>query len=195
MPYPIPGLGIFIVIFGVFIVGVLVRNYVGGKIVAFGENIVYRIPLIRPLYSAVKQLLTAIFSQSNDTFKRVILIEFPRKGIYSIAFVTGMPRGEIQEKTHQRVINVFLPTTPNPTSGFYLLIPESEIIPLTMTVEEAFKLLVSGGIVAPEPPKTDISLFNRFGRNKSLKVPTEISTDNRCAPIKLSNTLDTKEDK
>ncbi|SFN12130.1 DUF502 domain-containing protein [Thermodesulforhabdus norvegica] len=191
LPFPIPGLGIFIVVFGVFIVGVLVKNYVGGKIVAFGENIVYRIPLVRPLYSAVKQLLTAIFSQSNDTFRRVVLIEYPRKGIYAIAFVTGMPSGEVQEKTHQKVINVFLPTTPNPTSGFYLLVPESEVIPLTMTVEEAFKVIVSGGVVAPEPPRRDISFFRRPERNKELKAT---STEGSIRPEPI-NSSQVREDK
>jgi len=133
----------------VFLTGVLVKNYVGGKIVTFGEIIVYKIPLVRPLYSAVKQLLTAIFSQSEETFRRVVLIEYPRKGMYAMAFVTGTAGGEVQSKTEERVINVFLPTTPNPTSGFYLLVPESQTIPLAISVEDAFKLIISGGVVAP----------------------------------------------
>ena len=149
IPFKIPGLGIIIVVLGVFIVGILVRNYVGGKIVAFGESIVYKIPLIRPLYSAVKQLLAAIFSQSDETFRRVVLIEYPRRGMYAIAFVTGSCGGEVQRKIKDRVINVFLPTTPNPTSGFYLLVRESETIPLSMSVEDAFKLIISGGVVTP----------------------------------------------
>lgn len=191
LPFPVPGLGIFIVVSGVFIVGVLVRNYVGSKIVAFGENIVYRIPLVRPLYSAVKQLLMAIFSQSNDTLKRVVLVEYPRKGIYAIGFITGTPSGEVQEKTHQKVINVFLPTTPNPTSGFYLLVPESEVIPLSMTVEEAFKLIMSGGVVAPESPGENISFFHRSEENKELKV-LSAEGSNRSEPINSSNTEEDK---
>ncbi|HDL90154.1 MAG TPA: DUF502 domain-containing protein [Thermodesulforhabdus norvegica] len=149
IPFPVPGLGIVMVVVIVFLTGVLVKNYVGGKIVAFGEIIVYKIPLVRPLYSAVKQLLTAIFSQSEETFRRVVLIEYPRKGMYAMAFVTGTAGGEVQSKTEERVINVFLPTTPNPTSGFYLLVPESQTIPLAISVEDAFKLIISGGVVAP----------------------------------------------
>jgi uncharacterized membrane protein len=149
IPFPIPGLGIALVVLLVLLTGVLVKNYVGGRIVEFGERIVYQIPLVRPIYTAVKQLLIAIFSQSDDSFKRVVLIEYPRRGIYAIAFVTGVPNGEVQSFHSERMINVFLPTTPNPTSGFYLLVPEKETIPLTMTVEDAFKLLISGGLVSP----------------------------------------------
>jgi len=125
LPFPIPGLGVIVVLGGIFLTGLLVRNYVGSKIVDFGESLLYRIPLVRPLYSAVKQLLGAIFSESSHSFQRVALIQFPRKGIYAVCFVTGTATGEVQDKTAERVINVFLPTTPNPTSGFYLLVPES----------------------------------------------------------------------
>jgi len=149
LPFPIPGLGVIVVLGGIFLTGLLVRNYVGSKIVDFGESLLYRIPLVRPLYSAVKQLLGAIFSESSHSFQRVALIQFPRKGIYAVCFVTGTATGEVQDKTAERVINVFLPTTPNPTSGFYLLVPESELIETSLTVEEAFKLIVSGGLASP----------------------------------------------
>jgi uncharacterized membrane protein len=105
---------------------------------------------VRPIYTAVKQLLIAIFSAPKDSFKRVILIEYPRRGVYALAFVTGIAWGEIQDKTAGNMINVFLPTTPNPTSGFYLLVPEKDTISLDMGVEDAFKLLISGGLVKPE---------------------------------------------
>lgn len=150
LPFPLPGLGAVLVILTILTIGILVKNYVGGRIVDFGEKIVYQIPLVRPIYSAVKQLLTAIFSAPAGSFKRVVLVEYPRKGIYAIAFVTGVAWGEVQDMTRERVINVFLPTTPNPTSGFYLLIPEKDTIPLEMGVEDAFKLIISGGLVGPE---------------------------------------------
>lgn len=150
IPFPVPGLGILVVVLVVFLIGLLVRNYVGSRIVEFGERIVYQIPLVRPIYSAVKQLLTAIFSQTGDGFERVVLIEYPRKGLYALGFVTGVARGEVQEVTEQRVLNVFLPTTPNPTSGFYLLVPDSDIIPLKISVEDAFKLIISGGLVSSQ---------------------------------------------
>lgn len=150
LPFPLPGLGAVLVLSMIFVIGLLVKNYVGGKIVDLGERLVYRIPLVRPIYSAVKQLLVAIFSQSYEGFKRVVLVEYPRKGLYAIGFVTGVASGEVQELTQERVVNVFVPTTPNPTSGFYLLIPEQELTPLQMSVEEAFKLIISGGLASPE---------------------------------------------
>jgi uncharacterized membrane protein len=145
----IPGLGLILVIILVFVVGLLARNFVGRKIVQLGENIVDRIPLVRVLYAGVKQLLETLFLQRTDAFKRVALIEYPRRGAYVIGFITGESKGEIQNKTDKNMINVFVPTTPNPTSGFYILIPEDELIILNMSVEDAFKLIISGGIVSP----------------------------------------------
>lgn len=150
LPFPLPGLGAILVLGMIFIIGLLVKNYVGGRIIDFGERVVYQIPLVRPIYSAVKQLLVAVFSQSYEGFKRVVLVEYPRRGLYAIGFVTGIASGEVQELTQERVVNVFLPTTPNPTSGFYLLIPEKELTPLQMSVEDAFKLIISGGLATPE---------------------------------------------
>ena len=149
IPFPIPGLGAVLVIAAILLIGLLVKNYVGGRIVDFGERIVCQIPLVRPIYTAVKQLLSAIFSGPADSFKRVVLVEYPRRGMYAMAFVTGVAWGEVQEMTNERVVNVFLPTTPNPTSGFYLLVPEKDTIPLTMSIEDAFKLIISGGLIGP----------------------------------------------
>jgi uncharacterized membrane protein len=149
----IPGLGLILVIILVFVVGLLARNFVGRKIVQLGENIVDRIPLVRVLYAGVKQLLETLFLQRTDAFKRVALIEYPRRGAYVIGFITGESKGEIQNKTDKNMINVFVPTTPNPTSGFYILIPEDELIILNMSVEDAFKLIISGGIVSPNESK------------------------------------------
>jgi len=149
LPFPLPGLGVILVVAAIFVIGVLVKNYVGGKIVDFGERIVYQIPLVRPIYTSVKQLLVAIFSSPAGSFKRVVLVEYPRRGIHALGFVTGVAFGEVQEMTTEKVLNVFLPTTPNPTSGFYLLVPEKDTIPLQMNVEDAFKLLISGGLVGP----------------------------------------------
>jgi uncharacterized membrane protein len=150
LPFPMPGLGAILVLLMILLIGLLVKNYVGGRIIDFGEKIVYQIPLVRPIYSAVKQLLVAIFTQSYDGFKRVVMIEYPRRGMYAMGFVTGVAAGEVQELTRERVLNIFLPTTPNPTSGFYLLVPEKDVIPLSMSVEDAFKLIISGGLAAPE---------------------------------------------
>ena len=145
----IPGLGLILVVILVFVVGLLTRNFIGRKIVQLGENIVDRIPLVRVLYTGVKQLLEPLFLQKTNAFKRVALIEYPRRGVHVIGFVTGESKGEVQSKTSKNMMNVFVPTTPNPTSGFYILIPEDEVIYLDMSVEDAFKLIISGGIVSP----------------------------------------------
>ncbi len=146
---PIPGLGLVLVVLIVLVVGLLTRNFVGRRMVRLGERIVDRIPLARVLYVGVKQLMEALIYQKTKAFQKAALIEYPRKGIYAIAFITGESRGEVQQLTEKKMINVFVPTTPNPTSGFYILIPEDEIKILNMSVEEAFKLIVSGGIVSP----------------------------------------------
>jgi uncharacterized membrane protein len=149
LPFKIPGLGLLLFIAIVLITGVLVKNYIGRRVVDFGEYMVSKIPLVRPLYGAVKQLILAIFGDTHDAFKRVVLVEYPRKGVYSLAFVTAQTSGEIQEKMGNKMLSIFLPTTPNPTSGFFLVLPEEDTIPLSMSVEEAFKLLISGGVVEP----------------------------------------------
>jgi len=145
----IPGLGLIFVVILVLAVGLLTRNIVGRRIVRLGENIVERIPLVRIIYAGVKQLLETIFLQKTDAFKRVALVEYPRRGTYVIGFITGESKGEVQDKTDKNMMNVFVPTTPNPTSGFYILIPEDEVVMLNMSVEDAFKLIISGGIVSP----------------------------------------------
>jgi len=150
----VPGLGLILVVILVFVVGLLTRNLVGRKIVQFGDNIVDRIPLVRVLYTGVKQLLEPLFLQKTNAFKRVALIEYPRRGVHVIGFVTGESQGEVQTKTSKDMMNVFVPTTPNPTSGFYILIPEDEVVFLNMSVEDAFKLIISGGIVSPPETKS-----------------------------------------
>lgn len=150
---PIPGLGLVLVVFIVLFVGLITRNFVGRKMIQLGERIVDRIPLARGLYVSVKQLVEALILQKSKAFHQAALIEYPRKGIYAIAFITGESKGEVQQSTEKKMMNVFVPTTPNPTSGFYILIPEDELKILNMSVEEAFKLIMSGGIVSPPEKK------------------------------------------
>ncbi len=149
LSFHIPGLDIVITIVLIFIIGLITKSYIGNKVVGWGEFILGKIPIVRTIYNGVKILVEAIFGEKSESFKRVVLIEYPRKGLYSIAFVTGIARGEVQEKTAQRCINIFLPTTPNPTSGFYLMVPETDAINLDMTVDEAFTLIISGGVFTP----------------------------------------------
>ncbi|MEE9120699.1 MAG: DUF502 domain-containing protein [Syntrophobacteria bacterium] len=145
----IPGLGLVLAVVLVMITGILVKNYIGHRVVALGEYILSGIPLVRPVYAAVKQVAQAMFGDAAYAFQRAILVEYPRKGVWAIAFVTGKTYDGIQGKIDKKMINVFLPTTPNPTSGFYLVIPEEDTIPLDMNVEDAFKLLISCGVVEP----------------------------------------------
>ncbi len=191
LPFKIPGLGLVLFIALVLVTGVLVKNYIGRRVVDFGEYMVSKIPLVRPLYAAVKQLILAIFGDTHDAFKRVVLVEYPRKGVYSLAFVTAQTSGEIRERVGIKMVSVFLPTTPNPTSGFFLVLPEEDTIPLSMSVEEAFKLLISGGVVEPggSAPQFPFGKRQRNGRNAAkgvqvsqLKVDASTSTPSTSSP-------------
>lgn len=147
LPFKIPGLGIILTLVVIQFVGLLSTNLFGRSFVKAYERLLDRIPFVRGIYVAVKQLIEQIISPSSDRFRRAVLIQYPRKGIYSIGFVTGVSKGIMQDRTPKKVLNVFIPTTPNPTSGYYLLIPEEETVPLDLNVEQAFKLIVSAGMV------------------------------------------------
>ncbi len=170
LPFHIPGLGLIFTLILIFLIGLVTTSYLGKKVVSLGELIVGKIPLVRGLYKSVKKLVDAIMSDNGNSFKKVVLIEYPRKGLYSIAFVTGDTRGEVKERTFQNAMNLFVPTTPNPTSGFYIVIPESDVIHLNMTVEEAFTLIMSGGIITP-PGKSE--KVKRTSKNKETEKETE----------------------
>ncbi|MCK5237497.1 MAG: DUF502 domain-containing protein [Deltaproteobacteria bacterium] len=151
LPFHVPGLGIIVTIVVVFLVGVLGANFFGKRLIRIGEWFLSKIPLIRSVYKASKQFLETFFlKDQEDGFRKVVLLEYPRRGMYGFGFVTGKTRGEVQRLTGENTINVFIPTTPNPTSGFYFAVPEKELTPLNMTVEEAFKMIMSGGMVMPE---------------------------------------------
>ncbi len=145
--FRIPGLGIVVTLVLIQIVGFLSANLMGRSVVKAYEHVLERIPFVRTLYLAVKQMMEQLIAGDSDRFRRVVLVEYPRKGLYSLAFVTGVGQGEVQKRTGERVLNVFVPTTPNPTSGYYLLVPEEDAIPLDIGVEQAFKMIMSAGIV------------------------------------------------
>ena len=147
LPFYIPGIiGILFTIILIIIIGFLTRSYIGRKFVLVGEAIVAKIPLVRNIYTGIKQILEAIFAFEKDKFSSVIMIEYPRKGIYSLAFVTSRTNNEITGLTKKKMINIFLPTTPNPTSGFFLMVPEKDTISLNISVEAAFKVIISAGM-------------------------------------------------
>jgi uncharacterized membrane protein len=150
LPFYVPGLGALVTLAIIVALGFAVTTLVSQRLTRWVNGILLRIPVFRGIYGSVKRLVEAIMLPQHQNFRRVVLIEYPRKGIYAVGLVTGITEGEVQERTAARVVNVFVPTTPNPTSGYYVLVPEGDIIPLEMTVEEAFKLVMSGGIVTPE---------------------------------------------
>ncbi len=150
LPFHVPGIGLLVTVTGIFLVGMLTTNFLGRKLVAIGEWFLDWIPLLRTIYKSSKQFISTFFSKDADGFRKVVLIEFPRRGTYAVAFVTSKTHGEVQVKIEEDLINVFLPTTPNPTSGFYLAVPSNEVISLDMTVEDAFKVIMSGGVIVPE---------------------------------------------
>jgi uncharacterized membrane protein len=113
------------------------------------EDMLARMPVIRNIYSALKQILETVFADHSAAFREAVLIEYPRRGIWAVGFITGRTEGEVQNTTEEECINIFLPTTPNPTSGFLLFVPKKDLIPLSMTVEEAIKMVISGGIITP----------------------------------------------
>ncbi|MDC0919921.1 DUF502 domain-containing protein [Candidatus Thioglobus sp.] len=148
----IPGSGIVWVVLIIIITGALVSNFIGRKLVEIWEKILNKIPGFRGIYKALKQLSDTVLSPSGNSFKKALLVEYPRKGMWTIAFQTGDYQGEIAKRIGQELVNIYVPTTPNPTSGFFIMLPKSDIIELDMSVDEAFKLIISTGVVEPSKP-------------------------------------------
>jgi len=147
--FAIPGLGVILTIIVVFLTGLLAANIVGRSVVGGWESLLDRIPIVRSIYSASKNFTEIVFSDSGKAFKKVLLVEYPRKGIYTITFQTATDIDEIQARTGEDIIACFVPTTPNPTSGFIIVIPQRDVIELDMEVDEAVKLIMSLGVVVP----------------------------------------------
>lgn len=150
--FRIPGLGAVLTAVIVFVTGMIVTNLFGMQLFNIGERILQRIPLVRSIYASVKQVTESMFS-SGKSFRKVVLVEYPRKGMWSLAFQTGTGAEEVRDKTGRDVTNVFIPTTPNPTSGFFLMVPREDVIELDMSVDDGLKMLLSVGVVVPEPRK------------------------------------------
>ncbi len=147
--FAVPGIGLLATFLLILLAGVLVTNYFGRSLLHLSERLMSRIPLVKGIFSLFKQVAVTVLSADRESFRKVVLIEYPRRGIWSVGFVTGVSQGEVQRLVDQRTINVFMPTTPNPTSGYYILVPEEDALELDMTVDDAFKLIISGGMVAP----------------------------------------------
>ena len=150
--FDIPGLGTILTIAIVFFTGLLTNNLVGNYIVRLWERLLHRIPVVSSLYGSVKQVSDTLFSSSGNAFRKAVLLPYPHPNSYTIGFLTGVPGGDVQNHLQGDYVSVYVPTTPNPTSGFFLMMERSQVVELDMSVDAALKYIVSMGVVAPEQP-------------------------------------------
>lgn len=148
----IPGFGVLLTLLILLVVGAVASNFVGRKLVQWGDAVVHRIPVVRSIYSSVKQVSDTLFSESGNAFRTAVLVQWPREGVWTVAFITGTPNGEIAAYLRDEFVSVYVPTTPNPTGGYFVLMRKSDCVELDMSVDAALKYIVSMGVVAPVDP-------------------------------------------
>jgi uncharacterized membrane protein len=146
----LPGLGTILTLLTIFVVGLLAQNFIGNYVIAAWESVLRRIPVVNSIYSGVKQVSDTLFSPSGNAFRKALLVQYPREGSWTIAFMTGIPGGDVSNHLQGDYVSVYVPTTPNPTSGFFLMMPKADVIELDMSVDAALRYIVSMGVVAPE---------------------------------------------
>lgn len=151
--FNVPGLGVLLSLLLLLATGILATNFLGQRLMSWSESILERIPLVRSIYNAAKQVIHAIFGTNSQAFRKVLLVEYPRKGMWSLAFQTGLGSQEVTNRTGSNMVSIFIPTTPNPTSGFLMLVPKADIIELTMSIDEALKFIISLGVMQPLSPE------------------------------------------
>jgi uncharacterized membrane protein len=162
--------GLTVPLLCILLIGLMARNIAGRWLLDFGERVLQAIPLAGAVYKTLKQLLETLLKDTNGKFRRVILVEYPRQGMWALAFVTGVMSSEIQSQMARPMLSIFIPTTPNPTTGWYAIVPEDEVINLSMSIEDAFKVVISGGIVSPSPSSLAISSKTTYAQ-KPLEQP------------------------
>lgn len=148
--FAIPGLGTILTLLVIFLTGLATRNFIGKRVVLVWESVLRRIPVFNTIYSSVKQVSDTLFSSSGNAFRKALLVQYPRQGSWTIAFLTGTPGGDVRNHLTGDYVSLYVPTTPNPTSGFFLMVPRADTIELDMTVDEALKYIVSMGVVTPD---------------------------------------------
>jgi uncharacterized membrane protein len=148
--FAIPGLGTILTLVIIFLTGLATRNFIGKRVVLVWESVLRRIPIFNTIYSSVKQVSDTLFSSSGNAFRKALLVQYPRQGSWTIAFLTGVPGGDVRNHLVGDYVSVYVPTTPNPTSGFFLMVPRTDTIELDMSVDDALKYIVSMGVVTPE---------------------------------------------
>ena len=151
----IPGIGTVLTLLVVFITGLLTANIIGQKLVSFWEGVLWRIPVVKSIYWGIKQVSDTLFSSQGEAFRKALLVQYPREGSWTIAFMTGQPGGDVINHLKGEYISVYVPTTPNPTSGFFLMMPKSDVIELDMSVDAALKYIISMGVVSPNNDNRD----------------------------------------
>ena len=147
--FHIPGFGVVLTLLILLVVGAIASNFAGRKLVQWGDAVVHRIPVVRSIYSSVKQVSDTLFSESGNAFRKAVLIQWPREGVWTLAFVTGAPGGEVAAYLRDEFVSVYVPTTPNPTGGYFVMLRKSDCVELDMSVDAALKYIVSMGVVAP----------------------------------------------
>ena len=147
--FHVPGLGVILTLVIVFVTGVLATNFLGARLVHLGHEILHRIPVVNSIYSSVKQISDTLFSSSGQAFRKALLVQWPREGMWTIAFLTGMPGGEVVKHLPGDYVSVYVPTTPNPTGGYFVMVPRKDVIELAMSVDSALKYIISMGVVSP----------------------------------------------
>jgi uncharacterized membrane protein len=145
----IPGIGVIATLLVVFLTGLITANIIGQRLLRFWESVLSRIPVVKSVYYSVKQVSDTLFSSSGEAFRKALLVQYPRQGIWTIAFLTGQPGGDVVTHLGEDYVSIYVPTTPNPTSGFFLMLPRKDVIELDMSVDEALKYIISMGVVAP----------------------------------------------
>lgn len=145
----IPGFGVILTFGIVFFTGLIATNFFGMQIISLWEKLLHRLPVVKSIYSSVKQVSDTLFSDSGNAFRKAVLVQFPHQNAWTIAFLTGTPGGDVANHLHGEYVSVFVPTTPNPTGGYFLMLPKTDIIELEMSVDEALKYIISMGVVAP----------------------------------------------
>ena len=149
--FALPGVGALLTLAMIFLTGLLATNFIGQKLVDWWDKLLSRIPVVNSLYKAIKQVSDTLFAPNGNAFRKALLVQYPREGSWTIAFLTGSPGGDIKNHLDGKYVSVYVPTTPNPTSGFFLMMPTKDVIELEMSVDEALKYIISMGVVAPPP--------------------------------------------
>lgn len=152
--YQIPGIGALLTVLVVFVTGALASNILGQRLLLFWEGLLGRIPVVKTIYTGVKQVSDTLFAPGGQAFRKALLVQYPREGSWTIAFLTGRPGGDVANHLQGEYVSIYVPTTPNPTSGFFLMMRRADVVELDMSVDDALKYVISMGVVPPEAPDT-----------------------------------------